>query len=90
MSDYARRREENIARNKELLKTTMGSGCRELIRDLKKESASNKKTFNKSKNTSTKQADGQGTGMYGESWPYRTASDSSFMAEIPRAPVLQL
>jgi hypothetical protein len=90
MSDYARRREENIARNRELLKTTMGSGYSELIRDLKNESASKKKTVKNSKNTSTKQAAGQGMGMYGESRPYRTASDSSFMAEIPRAPVLQL
>jgi hypothetical protein len=89
-SEYARRREENIARNKELLKMTMGSGYTELIRDLKNESASNKKGFKKGRSTSTKQADGQGTGMYGESCPYRTASDSSFMAEIPRVPVLQL
>lgn len=79
MSEYARRREENIARNKELLKTTMGSGYTELIRDLKNESASNKKASKKSKNTSTKQADGQGTEMYGESRPYRTASDSSLI-----------
>ena len=90
MSEYARRREENIARNKELLKTTMGSGYEELIRDLKNESASNRKASKKSKNTSTNQVDGRGTGMYGESRPYRTASDSSFMAEILRAPVPQL
>jgi hypothetical protein len=87
MSEYERRREENIAHNKELLKMTLGSGYKELI---KNKSASNKKTSKKGKNRATKQADGQGTGMYGETHPYRTASDSSFMAEIPRAPVLQL
>ena len=35
MSEYACRREENIARNKELLKATMGSRYGELIKDLK-------------------------------------------------------
>ena len=91
MSEYACRREENIAHNKELLKATMGSRYGELIRDLKNESASKKKAVNKIKTTaSSKQADGQGTGMYGEIHLYCTASNSSFMAEILRVPVLQL
>ena len=88
MSEYARRREANITHNEELLKMTLGSGYRELIKDLKNKSVGNKKASKKDKNCATKQADGQGTGMYGESHPYRTVSDSSFMAEIPRVPVL--
>lgn len=58
MSEYARRREENIARNKELLKTTMlGSGYSKLIGDLKNKSANNKGALKNRKNTSTKQAE---------------------------------
>jgi len=62
MSEYTRRREENIARNKELLKATMlGSGYSELVKDLKNEAAKKKKAVINRKNASesTKQADGQ-------------------------------
>jgi hypothetical protein len=65
MSEYALRREKNIAHNKELLKETMlGSGYSDLMKDLKNETANKRKaTKNRKKTNTTKQADGQNGGM---------------------------
>jgi len=66
-SEYERKREENIARNKELLKATMaGSGYSDLINDLKMESAkknTSKVVTNPKKAKTTKQAGGRSGGM---------------------------